>query len=230
MIIGGAGTRRDASHHTARFTWPNHGLAEPIKAEIDPLGVAKGAQAERTAKRGSKKAEALPGPSGGTSEPKRLRERSDTAEAGPRASRQPAGLADFIIYEPPLHSDILTETPPEIGLRTSINILIPSRDDARQDDVPQCVRPISPPPTQLPTATDDPKLAEQIKQIRADEQESILERNEYDTEIANILLGMRSDNIIGNVATSELQEIEEAEAATIRETANKEESQRSCLT
>jgi hypothetical protein len=145
-------------------------------------------------------------------------------------SRQPAGPADFIAYEPPLHSNVPTETPLEIGLRTSIDIPVPSRDDARHDDVPQCLRPISLPPTQLPTAADDPELAEQIQQIRADEQESVLERTEYDAEVANILLGMRSDNTVGNMATSELREMEEAEAAATGETASEEESQRSCLT
>jgi hypothetical protein len=142
---------------------------------------------------------------------------------------QPIGPADFIAYEPPLHPDVPTETPPETGLRTNINIPIPPRN-ARQDDVPQYLRPISPPPTQLPTSGDDAKLAEQIEQIRVDEQESIAERKEYDAEIANILLGMRSDKMIDKTAGSELQEIGEAEAAATGETANEEDSQRSCFT
>jgi len=142
-------------------------------------------------------------------------------------SRQPAGPADFIAYEPLLHPGVPTETPPEIGLRTNINLPVISRDDTGDNDIPLYLRPISPPLTQLPTVVDDPELAEQIKQIRAGEQESIVE---YDAEIAHILLGMRRDHTSHNTETSESQAIEETEVLPSGDAANGEDSQRSCLT
>ena len=117
-------------------------------------------------------------------------------------SLQTRAPADFIAFEPP-HPNIPTDTPPS-GLRTSSDIQIPLDVDA-QTDIPTNLRPISPPPTQLPLSGDDAEMAGQITQIRIDEQESNFERVEYEAAISQqlnemdaatvqILMGMRSAN------------------------------------
>jgi hypothetical protein len=117
-------------------------------------------------------------------------------------SLQTQAPADFVAFEPP-HPDIPTDTPLS-GLRTSSDIRIPSDVDA-QIDVPTNLRPISPPPTQPPLSDKDAGMAEQITQIRIDEEQSNFERAEYEAEISQqlnemdaatveILMGMRSAN------------------------------------
>jgi hypothetical protein len=95
-------------------------------------------------------------------------------------SRQVPGPPQIIFYEP-LHPDIPADTPSS-GLRVSSNIRIPL-DAVEESDVPENLRPISPPPTQIPLGENNAKVAAQIKQIQEDEQESNLERSEYDAEI-----------------------------------------------
>jgi hypothetical protein len=136
-------------------------------------------------------------------------------------SLQPQAPADFIIYEPPL-PELPTETPPT-GVRTSPDIRIPLDNDSQQDDAPD-----SPGPSTLLTATrrglrdDDAEVAAQIKQIQIDEQESNIERGEYDAAISQrlsemeaaavgTLLQMSSANTtsgVGVVETSVLQRVE----------------------
>ncbi|KAF2174791.1 hypothetical protein K469DRAFT_647929, partial [Zopfia rhizophila CBS 207.26] len=53
---------------------------------------------------------------------------------------QPQEPADFIAYEPRLHADVPTETPPEIGLRTSVDVPIPQEDGTRPCNNPQTPR------------------------------------------------------------------------------------------
>jgi hypothetical protein len=178
-------------------------------------------------------------------------------------SLQAQGPADFIQFEP-RQPDIPNDTPPAIGLRT--NIQIPQDHDVQPDDaqpseaLPSSAAPCpqlnTPPPTQLPISDEDAKIAGQIEQARADEQETNLERREYEAEItrhmtaaAEILLGIRSANTsdgvevpvdeisesqeVGEIADSmvqpDLQTIERTETATVRERASEEESQRSCF-
>lgn len=65
---------------------------------------------------------------------------------------QSQGPADFIAFEPSLDTDCPADTCADTGLRT--DILIPHESGtehtgASQIDIPQHLRPISPPPTQL---------------------------------------------------------------------------------
>ncbi|KAH6702793.1 hypothetical protein BKA61DRAFT_646779 [Leptodontidium sp. MPI-SDFR-AT-0119] len=147
-----------------------------------------------------------------------------------RKALQLFGPADFIAFEP-LLSDVLLDTAPEIGLRASRDIRIPREHD-------------------IPTSDEDAEIARQIEQTRADEQETDLERREYNAEItqhmtaAEILLGMRSagtrseaeveesqaaGGIARNMAPPDLQTIEGSETAAVQERASEEESQRSCF-
>jgi hypothetical protein len=140
-------------------------------------------------------------------------------------SLQPAGPADFIAYEPALHSNVPADTPPEIGLRT--NIPIPpgpdaQRNNAQQSDILQSAHPNPPQPTSLPTLDQDAEIARQIMQIQIEEQESNLQRDEYEAEIsqqlteidtrtAEILMGMRSAN-----ATSAAEETNTGETGGLQ--------------
>ncbi|KAF2176506.1 hypothetical protein K469DRAFT_813152 [Zopfia rhizophila CBS 207.26] len=116
---------------------------------------------------------------------------------------QSQGLADFIAYEPPLHADVPTETPPEIGLRTSVDVSIPQEGRTQRCNNLQAPRPNRAPPAELHTTDEGAEIARQIGQIQANEQESNNERDEYeaklsqrldkmDTRTAEILLQMRS--------------------------------------
>jgi len=164
-----------------------------------------------------------PKPSGGR--PKKYQSQEEAKKADiekRRLRRQKAqlftGPADFIAYEPP-HPDIPTDTPPS-GLRTSSDVRIPLDVDT-QIDAPTNLQPISPPPTQPPLSGDDAEMAEQITQIRIDEQESNFERVEYEAEISRqlnemdaatvqILMGMRSAN-----TTSVAEETRAGEASRL---------------
>ncbi|RAL58058.1 hypothetical protein DID88_009666 [Monilinia fructigena] len=146
-------------------------------------------------------------------------------------ARLPAGPADFIAFEPP-HPDVPTDTPPS-GLRTSSGIRIPADSNVQSSDVPQNLRPISPPPTQLPPFDEDAEVAAQIKQIQVDEQEVNLERGEYEAEIAEILIGLRSANAAeeartGGRGSPGKRPMEGSNTVGEGEDARNEEPQRSC--
>jgi hypothetical protein len=143
------------------------------------------------------------------------------------------GPADFIAYEPP-PPELPTDTPPT-GVRTSPDIHIPLDNDGQQDDMPG-----SPNPSTLPTATrralrdDDDEVAAQIKQIQIDEQESNLERGEYDTAIsqrlgeieaaaARTLLDLRSANTTSGAGVVETSVLERVELPTDPSTAGLQE-------
>lgn len=107
-------------------------------------------------------------------------------------SRLLAGPADFIAFEPS-YPDVPTDTPPS-ALRTSSDIRIPMDSNIQSSNIPQNLLPISLPPTQLLPIDENADIAAQIKQIQIDEQEANLERDKYDAEIAEILIGLRLAN------------------------------------
>jgi hypothetical protein len=115
-------------------------------------------------------------------------------------SHEPGRPADFIAFEPPT-PNLPIDTPPS-GLRTSSDVRIPLDDDARQAEVSEPVRPSPSRTRQHPLRDEDAQLAAQVRQIQIDEEESNLERGEYDAAIsqrlsemevasAEILMGMR---------------------------------------
>ncbi|KAF2175411.1 hypothetical protein K469DRAFT_610840 [Zopfia rhizophila CBS 207.26] len=114
--------------------------------------------------------------------------------------RQPQGPADFIAYEPQLHADVPTDTPPEIGLRTSVDISIPQENGTQGCNNPQAPRSNRVPPAEPHTTNEDAKIARQIGQIRANEQESNIERDEYEAAI-----GQRLDEMDARTAEILLQ-------------------------
>ena len=142
----------------------------------------------------------------------------------------PIGPADFITYEPQLHADVPTDTPPS-GLRTSSDIRIPADSNVQSSNVPpQNLRPIHPPQTQLPPIDEDAEVAAQIKQIQIDEQEGNLERDEYEAEITEILIGLRLANAAEEARTGERSGSpgKRPMEGSITEGAHNEETQRSC--
>ncbi|KAF2179915.1 hypothetical protein K469DRAFT_753768 [Zopfia rhizophila CBS 207.26] len=119
-----------------------------------------------------------------------------------RRTRRPQEPADFIAYEPPLHTDIPTETPPEIGLRTSIDVPIHQDDESQRSDTPQNPRLDRAPPAETPVTDEGADIDRQIRRLRADKREPNIERDKYeagvpqrldemDVRIAEILLQMR---------------------------------------
>ena len=113
-------------------------------------------------------------------------------------SRQLAGPADFIAYEPLLHSNVPTDTPPETGLRT--NIPVPQDFGAQQENgVLQSELLNAPQPTLLSAPDEDVGITQQINQIQTEEEELNIERREYEAEIAAVLAGMRSANTSARV-------------------------------
>jgi hypothetical protein len=101
-----------------------------------------------------------------------------------QAVLQIVGPASFIAYEP-VHPDIPIDTPAS-GLRISTDIPIHAEDDAQQTTSTQSMRPVSLPPMQPP----DEVIAAQINQIRQNEHELNLERNEHESEIHQQLVEM----------------------------------------
>jgi hypothetical protein len=125
-------------------------------------------------------------------------------------AHQSQGPANFIAFEPPLHTDIPADTCADTGLRT--NILIPHEPRTQpvgtsQIDIPQHLRPISPPPIQLANEA----IATQINQIRINERVSNLERDKYETEIAHQL------NIMEVEAGGSLHQDKEADGLALLE-------------
>ena len=119
---------------------------------------------------------------------------------------QPIGPADFIVFEPQLHADIPAETPLETGLRTSRDVRIPLDFNARQDEVRPNLRP-SPRPNPRPSAVEeDAEINEQIRDIQIKEQETNTEQVERDTEIAEILLGIRAAEQAEDIGREEKRE------------------------
>ncbi|KAH9208128.1 hypothetical protein DL95DRAFT_468026 [Leptodontidium sp. 2 PMI_412] len=88
-----------------------------------------------------------------------------------RKALQLSGPADFIAFEPLLsdQDDRQLSKDPLHGTQPSEAPLSPQLN--------------TPPPTQIPTSDEDAEIARQIEQTRADEQETDLERREYDAEI-----------------------------------------------
>jgi len=117
--------------------------------------------------------------------------RADIQKRQHRRRQQPQGPADFIAYEPPLHHGIPIDTPPTIGLRTSPDVCIPQDlpTNVQQDE---CSNPIQPPNIPPEQSTE---FTEEIRKIRVEEQESIEEQAAYEVEVAEILAGMRADNM-----------------------------------
>ncbi|KAJ8069561.1 hypothetical protein OCU04_000002 [Sclerotinia nivalis] len=126
---------------------------------------------------------------------------------------QPSDPIDFIVYKPSLHSDIPTNTPPTINLRTDIQIpqdhQILQDHDTQESDVPETLRSTFPLLTQLPSIDKNADIAVQIKQIQKNEQEVNLERNEYNTEIAEILIGLRSAYTTSTIEETRIDGISE---------------------
>ena len=158
---------------------------------------------------------------------------------------QPVRPVDFIAFEPQLQADIPAETPLETGLRTSRDIPIPLDPNAQQDEVQPNLRP-SPRLNPQPSAIEeDAEINEQIRVIQTTEREMNNEQAERDAEIAEILLGMRAAEQVGNISGGELDvlgspneagtattlHISGSQAATRseEERMSEEESQRSCF-
>lgn len=144
-----------------------------------------------------------------------------TAEAATRAKKESdrrryqqslhaIGPADFIAYEPPLHPGIPADTPPEIGLRTSLDVRIPQAQDqdhntqghSADNHDPQrhearSQQPNHPP--NPPPPSDDPGIAEKVREIRMGEREYNIEQEEFEAEVAQILAGLRSANTTANL-------------------------------
>ncbi|KFZ11857.1 hypothetical protein V501_04537 [Pseudogymnoascus sp. VKM F-4519 (FW-2642)] len=108
------------------------------------------------------------------------------------AGREHSGPADFIAYEPQLHSNIPIDTAPQIGLRISPGIRIPPDHSIQEDDT-QKNNPIPSSPTRtaapLPTE-EEAEIARRIEQIRADEQERNDEQADYEAEVTARLEAM----------------------------------------
>lgn len=150
--------------------------------------------------------------------PRKYTTEADTAEAvrqnklrsyhrRQQRSRQPQGPADFIAYEPGLHSDVPADTLPEIGLRT--NIRIPQDFSTQQNNA----RPPPDPQPNRPATEEDAEISEQIKDIQTKERETDTEQAERDAEIAEILLGMRAaERAEENTGGRELGVLETADA------------------
>ncbi|KAH8748302.1 hypothetical protein F5882DRAFT_387013 [Hyaloscypha sp. PMI_1271] len=102
--------------------------------------------------------------------------------------------------------DIPTETPLETGLRTSRDVRIPLDFNARQDEVRPNLRP-SPRPNPRPSAVEeDAEINEQIRDIQTKEQETNTKQVERDTEIVEILLGIRAAEQAEDISREEKRE------------------------
>jgi hypothetical protein len=119
---------------------------------------------------------------------------------------------DFIAYEPPLPADVPTETPPNLGLRTSADIPIPRNSDGQGSDSDKAPNPQAshhaPNPCLQPN--EDVEVTRAIERIRMEERESNIEQDEYeaailqrlgktDMEAAEILTEMRQGDARGNI-------------------------------
>lgn len=104
-------------------------------------------------------------------------------------SRQPHAPSDFIMYEPPLPCNIPVDTPPQTGLRISLNIQVPPEHDIQSYDTCEENLPPSAPVQEAcpPTLQDDANDAEttqRIQQIQKYEQENSAEQEEYEARVA----------------------------------------------
>jgi hypothetical protein len=123
---------------------------------------------------------------------------------------KPQGPADFIAFDPPLHTDIPPDTSANTGLRTDISIPYEpgtQHTETSQIDIPPNLRPISPPPTQLA----DEDIDTQLNQIRIDERTSNIERNEYEAEIADQLNVIEIEAVEGLIQMAGTQELHQDE-------------------
>ena len=101
------------------------------------------------------------------------------------AGRELSGPADFIAYEPQLHSNTPIDTAPQIGLRISSGIRIPADRNIEEDNTNENnPTPSSPnrPAAPLP-AEEEAEIARYIEEIRADEQEYNEEQTDYEAEV-----------------------------------------------
>jgi hypothetical protein len=104
-------------------------------------------------------------------------------------SRQPHAPSDFIMYEPPLSCNIPVDTPPQTGLRISLNIQVPPEHDIQIYDTCEENHPPNAPVQEAcpPTLQDDANDAEtthRIQQIQKYEQENSAEQEEYEARVA----------------------------------------------
>jgi hypothetical protein len=123
-----------------------------------------------------------------------------------RRLQQSHGPADFIAYEPPLHPDIPLDTPPEVGLRTSLDVRIPQDRDTQCHSASADLGDSQRQPNHLPNPplpNDDVEIAKKVKKIQIEEQELNAEQEEYEAEVAQILAGLRSANGTADVIDSE---------------------------
>ncbi|KFY68102.1 hypothetical protein V497_00002 [Pseudogymnoascus sp. VKM F-4516 (FW-969)] len=108
------------------------------------------------------------------------------------AGRELTGPADFIAYEPQLHSNVPIDTAPQIGLRISPGIRIPPDHNIEEDDTNEN-NPIPSSPTRpaepLPVE-EEAEIARCIEQIRADEPELNDEQADYEAEVTARLEAM----------------------------------------
>ena len=107
--------------------------------------------------------------------------------------QQIRGPADFIAYEPLLHSDIPIPTPPEIGLRIGPDIGIPIEEGIQEGNIDETDTQQSAPwsipcqttPAQANqcSAEEDAEIARQVKEIQKSEQENSTEQEEYEARV-----------------------------------------------
>ncbi|OBT59814.1 hypothetical protein VE03_10416 [Pseudogymnoascus sp. 23342-1-I1] len=93
------------------------------------------------------------------------------------------------MYEPPLPCNIPVDTPPQTGLRISLNIQVPPEHDIQSYDTcednhsPSALVQKASPPT-LQDDANDAKTTQRIQQIQKYEQDNSAEQEEYEARVA----------------------------------------------
>ncbi|KFZ22967.1 hypothetical protein V502_02555 [Pseudogymnoascus sp. VKM F-4520 (FW-2644)] len=103
-------------------------------------------------------------------------------------SRQPHAPSDFIMYEPPLPCNIPVDTPPQTGLRISLNIQVPPEHDIQSYDTYEDNHPLSALvqracPLTLQDDANNAETTQRIQQIQKYEQENSAEQEEYKARV-----------------------------------------------
>lgn len=125
--------------------------------------------------------------------------------------RQSQAPAEFIAYEPRLHGDVPSETPPNLGLRISADIPVPHdytvelNDELEDDAGYQLLFPDQP----LPSVEEDAAVAEQISQLQDQEQQWY--REQPDDEMEATYQADDTEALLSEMLPERQEELEAAE-------------------